>query len=368
MEIKISQKMKKSVYKSGMLLSLAALFLAASSLTAQEVTKEFHKEYKAGAATTLEINNRYGDVVIQSWDKDQIVVDVKITIDLPDRSRAEKLINYLDIQFTEGTNLITVKTVIDDKFNFSGWGVSSRRFSIDYNVKMPVGSNLNLTNKYGNSDINELHGLVNIDIKYGDFTASKLTRGNEKPINKLSVSYGKASIEKAGWMDLYIRYCHSLEIENSQALLIDSRYSKLKIGETSSVVAETKYDDVQIEKINNLILMGGYTSVNVGVLSKKLNIKGSYGSVSVEDIPAGFESLEVDVNYMGVRLGIDESASFNLDAHTSYGGLKFKEENFKHGKHIVENNSTTLSGIVGSESAPTSKVKVNASYAQVKLY
>jgi hypothetical protein len=360
--------MKKSVYKSGMLLSLAAIFLLSCSVTAQEVTKEFHKEYKAGTATTLNISNRYGDVKIESWDKDQVVIDVKITVDHPDKSRAEKLLSYIDIQFSEGENLITAKTVIDEKFNFSGWGSGSRKFSIDFNVKMPVGTNLTLANRYGDSDIDELHGLVNIDIKYGDLSLGKLTRGNEKPLNKFSLSYGKATIDEVGWLDLYIRYCHSLEITKSQALLLDSRYSKLKIGETSSLVGETKYDNLGIETINNLVLMGGYTSINVGELKKKLNFQGSYGSFTVESVPAGFESLEADVHYMGVRLGIDESASYSLDAHSSYGGIKFNEDNFKHEKHIVENNSTTLTGIVGKESAPASNVKVTSAYGQIKLY
>ncbi|MBA4322485.1 MAG: hypothetical protein C0408_06670, partial [Odoribacter sp.] len=315
--------MKKSVYKSGLLLSSAAIFLLSFTLTAQEIKKEFHKEYKAGTATTLDINNRYGDVTIQSWDKDHVVIDVKVSIDMPDRSRAEKMMSYIDIQFNESENLITAKTVIDDKFNFSGWGLGSRKFTIDYNVKMPAGTNLNLTNKYGNSDIDELHGLVTINIKYGDLIAGKLSRGNEKPLNKLSLAYGKASIDVAGWLDIYARYSNSLEIVKSQALLIDSRYSKIRLGETSSVVGETKYGDVGADKINNLVLVTGYTSVNVGELTKKLILEGSYGSLSVEKIPAGFESLEVDVRYMGVRLGIDESASYNLKAHASYGGIKF---------------------------------------------
>jgi hypothetical protein len=368
MEIKINYKMKKSVCKSGMLLSLAAIFLLTFSLTAQEVTKEFHKEYKAGAATTLDINNRYGDVVIQSWDKDQVVIDVKVSVDLSDRSRAEKLINYIDVQFTDGDNRITAKTIIDDKFNFSGWGSGSKKFSIDYNVKMPVGANLSLTNRYGNSDINELHGHVNIDIRYGDLTADKLTRGNEKPLNKLNLAYGKGSIDETGWLDIYVRYSNSLEIVKSQALLLDSKYSKLKIGETSSVVGETRYDNLVIEKINNLVLQGGYTSIEVGELAKKLNYGGSYSSLSVDRIPDGFESLEVDVHYMEVKLGIVESASYNLDVHTSYCGIKFNKENFKHEKQIVENNSTTLIGIVGKESVPTAIVKIAASYGSVKLY
>jgi len=130
------------------------------------------------------------------------------------------------------------------------------------------------------------NGLVNLDIKYGNLTAGKLTRGNEKPINKINLAYGKANIDEAGWLDLNVRYSNSLEIGYSKALLIDSKYSRLKIGETSSVVGETKYDKLEIEKINNLVLTCGYSSVDVGELSKKLEIQGGYGSFSVNRIPA----------------------------------------------------------------------------------
>jgi hypothetical protein len=368
MEIKINPKMRKSVYKSGMLLSLAAIFLVTFSLTAQEVTKEFHKEFRSGTGTTLDINNRYGDVVIQSWDKDQVVIDVKVTVELPDRTRAERLINYIDVQFKEEDKLISAKTLIDDKFNFSGWGIGSKKFSIDYTVRMPVENNLTLNNQYGNSDIDELHGLVNFRIRYGNLTVDKLTRGNEKPINKLNIAYGKASIDEAGWMDVYCRYSHDVKITKSQALLLDSKYSGIKISETSSVVGESRYDKLTIEKVKNLVLQSGYSSTNVGELSKKLNYEGGYGSVSVETIPAGFESIDVDVQYMEVKLGLSESANYNLDVHTSYAGVKFREEKFKHEKHIVENNSTTLTGIVGNEATPTATVKVSASFGQVRLY
>ena len=190
---KIKRKMKKSVYKAGMLLFIS-LFLVSVAVSAQELTKEFHKEYTAGAKT-LQISNRYGDVVIQSWDKDQIVIDVKITVEMSNKEKAQKFLDYIDVQFSEGTNAITAKTVIDDKFNFTGWG-DSRKFSIDYTIKMPVGTDLTLANRYGNTDIDELHGLLDLEIKYGNLTAGKLTRGNVKPLSKLNIAYGKGKIDE----------------------------------------------------------------------------------------------------------------------------------------------------------------------------
>jgi hypothetical protein len=359
--------MKKSDYKAGMLI-LTAFLLIPFTLKAEEVSKEFHKEYKASASSTLDINNKYGDVVIQSWDKDQIVIDVKITVELPNKEKAEKLLSYIDVQFAENGDLVSAKTVIDDKFSFTGWGGDSKKFSIDYNIKMPASSALTLSNKYGNSDIDELHGLVNMDIKYGNLTAGKLTRGNVKPFSNINLAYGKGTIDEAGWLDLTIRYVGGFSIEKSQALLLDSKYSKLEVGETSSIVGESKYDNIKITKINNFVLDNGYCDVNVGELTKKLTYNGSYGSFEVDNIPAGFETLETDTRYMGVKLAISESASYKLDAKLSYGGLKYDEEKFRNQKRIVQNNSSEISGTIGDEPSPASSVKVNSAYGSVRLY
>jgi hypothetical protein len=362
---KTRRKMKKSDYKSGILFYIS-LFLLSSSLSAQEITKEYHKEYTAGTKN-LDISNRYGDVSIESWDKDQIKIDVKVTVDMSNKERAKKYLDQIDVQFSETASTIYAKTVIDDNFSFTGWG-DSKKFSIDYTIKMPVGTDLNLANKYGNTDINELHGLVNMEIKYGNLNAGKLTRGNVKPLNKLSIAYGKGSIDETGWLDLTERYVGSMDINKSQAILLDSKYSKISLGETSSVVGESKYDNIRIDNIKNLVLENGYTEVNIGELTKKLTYNGSYGSFSIDKVPSGFESLDIETHYMGVKLGIDESAKYWLDAKVSYGGLKYNEDNFRNHKRIVENNSSEISGTVGNEENPPAKVNITASYGSVRLY
>jgi hypothetical protein len=360
--------MKKSVYKPGILF-LAGLLLLASGVSAQtEVSKEFHKEYTAKKGITLNLNNRYGNIVTETSQSDHVVIDVKVTVRYPNSERAEKLLSYIDVQFSESPDRISAETVIDEKFSFTGWSGESRKFTINYNVKMPEWMDLTLTNKYGNTELDDLTGLVDLSIKYGNLTASKLTRGNEKPFSKLDLAYGKGSIEEAGWMDLVIRYCGNLTIDKSQALLLDSKYSKLIFGTVSSIVAETKYDNIRIEDINNLIMDTGYEDINIGTITKKFKFDGSYSSLNVERVPEGFESVEINSRYTGVRIGIDESASYNLEGKVSYGGLKFDEDNFKYKRRIIQNNSTEVSGTIGKDESPSSYVTVTASYGTVKLY
>jgi hypothetical protein len=368
MKIKIPEKMEKSVYKRGILLVATFLLISLAINAQNEVTKDYHKEYTAKKGTTLDLNNRYGNIVVATSATDQVVIDVKVTVRYPNKEKAERLLSYIDVQFTESDDRISAKTVIDNKFSFTGWGGDSRRFTINYNVKMPESMDIDLTNRYGDTDLDDLNGLVNLDIKYGDLSASKLARGNEKPLNSLYLAYGKGTIDEAGWLDATIRYCGNFTLSKSQALLLDSRYSTLHIGKISSVVADSKYDKLNIETINNLVLNSGYADINIGTLEKKLEFEGGYGSLSIDRVPAGFESLDVQSRYIGVRMGIDESASYNLDARVSYGGLKFNDENFQNRKRIIGNNSSEVSGTVGKNANPSSEVKVSSSYGTVKLY
>lgn len=358
--------MKTPACKSGYLLILV-FFLLSGIISAQQSVKEFHKEYTAGPNTTLDVSNKYGNVVVETTDENNVTIDVRVTIELPSKERADKLLSYIDVQFSDSENVISAKTVIDDKFSFSGWGGSNKKFSINYKIKMPARINFTLANRYGNTDLDEIRGLVKLDIKYGNLTADKFTRGNEKPLNTLVIAYGKATITSAGWIDINSRYTGNLNIEQSQALLINSKYSKIQLGETSSIVGESRYDNIRINKINNLVLDAGYSDIVVETLLKKLKFEGGYGALTVTEIPEGFESIETDTRYIGVKLGIAENASYKLDARLSYGSLKFDEENYQNQKRIVQNTSNETSGIVGKESDPRSMVKVHATYGSVRL-
>jgi hypothetical protein len=366
MKIKTRQEMKKSVYNQGLLLLLPLLLISVTG-TAQEVTKEFNEKYSAGASTTLQINNRYGDVTIDSWDQKEVIIDVKVTVELPNRDKAQKLLDYINVEFSQDGDVITAKTVINDRFSFSGWG-GKKRFSIDYNVKMPVQASLALVNRYGNSELDELQGLAQFDIRYGNINIGKLTRGNEKPLNRISLSYGKGSVDEAGWLDLVIRYTGDVNITSSRAILLDSRYSKLRIGETSSLVGESKYDNLRIGTINNLVLENGYTDTNIETLTSKLEYEGSYGNFTVTRIPSGFESIDVNTRYMGVNLGIDSEANYNLEAKVSYGDLRYDEDNFVNKRRIIQNTSKEIAGVVGSSESPRANVNVSSSYGTVRLH
>jgi hypothetical protein len=360
--------MKKSSFNRKAAI-LAVFFCAVTlSLSATEVKKEFHREMVPTDNTTLTILNKFGSVVTETWSQKNIVIDVTVKVEHPSAEKANKLLEMITVEFTETGGNLTAETVFDKEFSSFSWKGSNNSFSVNYTIKMPAYINLSITNKYGNTTVDEVSGLTNLNIKYGDLMVHKLSRGNDKPLNNIVLAYGKAGIDELDWADINIRYCGQFKVERATALLVDSKYSKLSIGEISSLVSESKYDGYQVTDANNIVVMGGYTDLQFQKVTKKLEVETKYGNLSVSNIPAGFESVSVKAGYCAVKLGIDPAACYKVEAKSSYGSVKVDEDNFSPDKRIVGNTSTELSGKVGKCSNPTATVTVEASYGAVRLY
>lgn len=359
--------MKKSLSNRRVVLCAALLCAATLTASAEEVKKEYQREMVPTDNTTLKVSNKFGSVVTETWDQNNIVVSVTVKVEHPSADRARKLLDMITVKFTEEGGNLTAETVFSSDFSSISWKGSNNSFSINYKIKMPARINLDITNRYGNTVVDQVSGHTRLDVKYGDLTVDKLSRGNVKPLNSLVVAYGKATVEELGWAEINSRYCGMFSIRRATALLVDSRYSKISVEEVSSLVADSKYDGYMVGDANNIVIMGGYTDLNFKKVNKKLDVETKYGNLSVEKIPAGFEKISVKAGYCAVRLGIDPAACYMLDATTSYGSLKIDDTNFSPERRIMGNTSSEMAGKVGKCSNPSATVKVTASYGSVRL-
>ncbi len=366
MKLKIQIAMKKSIYRLS-LLSAAIILIGTISLTGQEVTKDFSKTFTLKPKMGVVLANRYGDVTIETWDKNDVVIDVKVTVELSSVERSEKLISLINIEFFESDTALGARTILDDKFSSVTRGSGTNRFSIDYTVKMPGKADLDISNRYGNINMADYPGRLTVDVRYGNFVALKLMRGNEKPINAISISYGKGTIEEANWLSVVARYTSGLSITRVQAMTLDSRYSKAIIDNAGSIVGVLKYDNLTIGEINNLSIEAGYTPIKVENLKKTLDLTTKYGSFSALKVPAGFEDINIEAGYTGISLGIDPVAQYRLEVKTRYGSLSYCEDCMDILRRIEESNARELSAIAGSNPNPSASVKIESSYGSVRL-
>ncbi len=358
--------MKRSGCKTVIsLLVVQFVFLLSFSTFAEEVDRKFSKEFSVEGKDLLEINNRYGEVIIENWNENKVVIEVLVTVKYPSLDKAEKYLSMIDIEFSNNDNTIGATTNLDKNFSFKGG--PDRRFSIDYLVKMPADFNIKLANKYGNVEIGELSGHVQIAVKYGSLFIGELSRGKEKPLNSISLSYGKAEISKSGWTELTLRYATSVNIGIANALLVDSKYSKLYVDKVSTIVAETKYDHIEAIEITNFVAEGGYTGFEFGTLSGKLDIDTGYGSIKVKRITSGFDLVNIESKYCSVSLDIDDDASYVMKLSQQYGNLSFDEDNAEIIQRIYDNNRKSIEANMGSGKSD-SRVNIKSSYGSVRVY
>jgi hypothetical protein len=355
----------KAMKFNAALLAVVLLGLSTALVNAQEtVTKEYHEQYDTKDYSKLILRNKYGNVDVQNWEDPSIKIDVVIKVKHSNAEKAQKMLDDISVNFATDGKTVKAETLFDDRFNKSS-GRNDNEFEINYTVQMPKEIDLELSHKYGHVFIDEISGHALLDLKYGKLTVNKLYRGNEKPLNAVSLAYASGSeISECNWLKANIKYS-SLEIEKAKAFVGYTSYMKLSIDEASSVVIEGKYDEYRFGKLANLVVESSYSGIEADELSKKLEADTRYSNCKIEYMPPTFESVNVEASYGGYRIGIDEDASYEMDAEASYGRISYHDS----GKvsRIQESNAMKVYGKVGTDENPSATVNVRTRYANVRL-
>ena len=336
------------------LLVLFAVFCALSS-QAGEYTRKIHGAFVKAQIQALDVTNKFGTITINDFGGDSVVVDAVITIENATEKRAQYLLEQIQVSIRRTGPLLKAETIIKDDFK------SKEKFSIDYTINIPADRDLTITNKFGNLVLNNLNANGQFYISYGNLNAGNLKAPDGKHI-LMDVAYGKADIGSVNRMLTEIRYS-KLFLNEAKSLNVDSKYSGLNIRTIGELLLESKYDGIEIEKIKTLKANSKYTNYNIGELGQKLLIDTEYGGVRIQEVTAGFESIEVTNSYGGIEIGLGNKDYF-IDASCDYCDITYPEEKFR-GNREKRNNSFYLRGNVGPET--NKKVVIRSRYGGIKL-
>ncbi len=336
---------------------IAALFVigflsAGTTLLAEEKTKEYNQIWAASSIQTLEIANKFGEIKVVNSGGNDITIDVVITVNARDEKRANDLLNKINVTFRKSGTVAKATTTIASNFK------SQREFSIDYVVNIPVDKNLKITNKYGNTFVNELTGDGYFDIQYGNFSANKLT--GEKV--KIALAYGNADIVSGGNIQAQVKYS-PISFGEIKNLKLESKYSDITVEEGKNMEVQSKYDELKFEEVQSVTADTKYSHLRIDELAKSLKIEAGYGSVKVDKVAADFDFISITNSYGQISLGFDD-ANYSIDASCNYCGISYPEDEFV-GNKIKENNTKTINGKIGS--GVGGKVMIRSKYGDIKL-
>lgn len=249
--------------------AIATSFLLFSSVYAQEknewsvsLQKEYTKSYPVGS-NMVSLQNKYGKMNIETWDKNEVQVEARISIGAQDREFAQKMLDRISVEDESKEGAIRFRTTVDnttmdESGNDAGSKMRTYEMRIDWVVHLPATATLYAENRFGPITIGDYRGVVELQCKYGTVTAGKLS--NRKVIH---VEFGKADIK---------------EMSDSTGLVF--KYSKVEIGKLSGVArAEFQYcSSIDLPVDNSL---------------KEVEIKNNYTSLYL--LTSGDFSADYDI-------------------------------------------------------------------------
>jgi len=371
MKIKSENKtitMKNFTFSHRLFAVSAGLIILSQIIYCQEgKTKKFHNDYEVNRNSQLVLINKYGDIDIKDWNKDQISVDVTILVRDINEQKAEQVFEKVEISFTREENIIKVETIFDEEFFrlVNETNLQEKKFEINYLVMLPDYLKVDVNNKYGNIFVNRLASPSVIRVKYGSLKINELIAENKENMAEVDLGYSKGTIESCEWVKILAKYSQ-LTVQNSKALLSISKYSKISVEQGTTLICESKYDTYEFGSLSNFVTESQYSNIRGDVVKRKVELDTKYTDVKIEQIPDGFESVNVENKYGSVKIGIASGASYELEGHAKYARINYPET----GKvsRYQENVEMTLEGIVGTRNDPSAKVKIETEYGGVSLY
>ena len=142
----------------------------------------------------ISFDNRFGELKITTWDKNEVKVDVTMTGKANSDERAQEILKTIRIEDGKNGSGVFFKTHIENQNNRHSKEEKEKYrnegFSIDYVVYMPSKNPLSAKNEFGKTIIPDYSGEIEVESKFGSLSAGNLT--NSK---RVRVEFGEATIE-----------------------------------------------------------------------------------------------------------------------------------------------------------------------------
>ncbi len=306
-----------------------------------ELERNINQEYSTESSTRLMINNKYGDVVVNTWNVDKITVDVEVKAWGRSESQAQSMLDRVEIEYGQSGDEVSFRTEISSR----SVSINDRSgFQINYTVNMPMKNHLELENKYGAVNLGDLSGELDLEVGYGQLQAGDLTNDNVEIVLK----YSKGSIQSVNKGSLEFKYS-----------------GNVNIGRVGEITLSDKYGGVSIDEAGIIDADIAYSGLKIGTLTGALRLESKYAGGNIQNVKAGFKEIDIDNSYGSVSIEFDQGANFDFEVETSFGGFKSSIDDLNMQKMIEKNTSGEYSGSRGSDNK--GRVAISSAFGSVKF-
>ena len=284
----------------------------------EEVSKEkkVHKQYTVSDMDKLEVDNVHGRVHINTWDKNEITVDVTVTAKARSESDAQEILDRVNIVLSDedAGHRVVCKTVLEHEVN----NITHGQMQIDYMINAPKKNALDITNKFGDVYVGDCSGKIRINVSYGALDMQNITGSDDR----IKVAFGSAMISSIDHGIFDISYSN-LSIDRAGDIEVTNKFGKTDVTSVKNLRLEQKYGNVELGTVGVMRGELNYANVDIDNLQKSGELTLKYcGKAEIRSVGPDVDLLTMEAHYSNLFFHLAEGANLSVDVTARYGNVK----------------------------------------------
>ncbi|WP_242204599.1 DUF4097 family beta strand repeat-containing protein [Aestuariivivens insulae] len=332
-------------YKKSIVLSMLMVnFLVFSQET---LTKKIEKKYEISKTGELYLNNKYGNININGWDKSNVVITIDIKVTSKKKDNAKALLDRIEPKFRATTNYVSVISEITEKhtsflsryFNLlNPFELDKTNMEINYTLYLPKSMDIVVENKFGDVIIEHWAGKLKANVEHGDLWISE-------PIMNIyaDMLFGKLRAKSIAHGAINLKN-GNIEIDESQDLILKTSGTNIKIDKVENLKIESSKDEVVIDYLENIEGDVNFSNMQINEMDNNIDLKMKVTDFRV--LKMNQPDATVNINQESSDISINVSGlSFKFNATLEEGLLRLPKTFKKIKSKMVIDKGTRIRNI-----------------------
>lgn len=325
--------------------------------------QDHHKSYVVEPNSKIEIINKYGEVIIQTWDHDSVKFDVLVRAEGRNSSSVRKSMDRVDVRFRKVGSIISAVTQVSSGGGLLGnlmnevEGVvgPNQKLQVNYEIWLPENVDLSIENKFGDIYLSDLTGNVDINLSHGDLKGNLVSKSLS-----LKHSFGKASFEQVTNGSMTLRGS-DIKIAEAIKLNVESGSSEIEIGKVDQIQFNSRNDKIKLDEVEQIICEGSFTDFTSDYISGTAKLDFSYGDIYLTRIDRYFSDIDITGKSTDINLILNQASYIKTYIKGPEDKMILPNSMLTMQKEeFDEEEVISLTGFVGNTNLQQSELSINA--------
>ncbi|MDO5971438.1 hypothetical protein Q4Q35_16650 [Flavivirga aquimarina] len=313
-----------------------AILLLSFSLYSQEVlTKTINEVYSMTNAGELHLDNRYGNITINGWEKNNIAIKIDIKVTNKKKENAKALFDRIVPNIKTVNDFVSITSEISEKntsliskyFNkVNPFEFDKSNVEINYTIYLPVNAEADITNKFGDVIIDNWTGRLKTNIEHGDLWINSVITNA-----RINMKFGKLRSTSIVYGTINLKNGH-IDIKSSKNLLLKTSGTRIEIGQVRDLEIISSKDEITIEKAEKIRGELNFSNAQIEEVEEKINLDMKVAELRVFKInqPDAYVSINQESSDISIYI---TDLSFKFNAILEQGLLRLPKTFYN-----IENN------------------------------